>query len=184
MEKLILPENKRHMLLSALRPVSSLGQDSLSRAGHASEDATIILFHGAPGLGKTTPTKYRAEHLHKPLISISAGDLGVTADVIGPNLNSFLKLSQRWNAILALEDADIIFEQRSNNELARNITVMVCLRAIDNYDGVFILTTTRVGAIDEAWQTRVQLAIEYKKLNTEGRRQIWENLLEEALKEL
>ncbi len=100
MEKLVLSEKKKHMLLSALRPVNSSSQDSLSRSGHTSQDATVVLLHGAPGLGKTASTICVAEHLHRPVLSISAGDLGATADIVGPNLNSYLKLSQRWNAIL------------------------------------------------------------------------------------
>ena len=186
MDKLVLPERQKKLLLGALEPLTSLAtQNDLDRVGRlALHDATVILLHGAPGTGKTITTEYLSEHLKKPLMSIASGDLGATGDVIGSNLAVYLKLAQLWGAIFVIEDADVIFERRSTRDMIRNAIVTICLRTIENYSGVLLLTTTRIGTIDESFQARVQLAVEYRDPNRDDRRQIWNNVLDEASQSL
>ena len=43
--------------------------------------------------------------------------------------------------------------------------------------GILILTTNRVGQFDEAFISRIQLALPYRPLNQTQRQQIWENFL-------
>jgi len=53
----------------------------------------------------------------------------------------------------------------------------VFLRTLEYYDGVLILTSNRVGTFDEAFKSRIQLALHYPPLNVPGRRKIWHNFL-------
>jgi ATP-dependent Clp protease ATP-binding subunit ClpA len=46
---------------------------------------------------------------------------------------------------------------------------------LEYYSGILILTTNRVGIFDEAFKSRIQLAIRYHDLNQEQRRKIWRN---------
>lgn len=62
---------------------------------------------------------------------------------------------------------------------------MVCLDLLpsDIYDktyniaGILILTSNRVGTFDEAFKSRIQLALHYDDLNQNQRKQIWQNFI-------
>lgn len=43
---------------------------------------------------------------------------------------------------------------------------------------MLILTSNRVGTFDEAFQSRIQLALHYPALDAPGRRKIWHNFLD------
>lgn len=47
------------------------------------------------------------------------------------------------------------------------------LRTLEYYDGILILTSNRVGTFDEAFKSRIQLALHYDSLNGEQRKHIW-----------
>lgn len=52
------------------------------------------------------------------------------------------------------------------------------LRTLEYYDGILVLTTNRVGTFDEAFQSRVQIAIPYPALDRVSRKRIWENFFD------
>ena len=52
------------------------------------------------------------------------------------------------------------------------------LRVLEYYDGIMILTTNRVGTFDEAFKSRIHLAIRYFKLDEEQRLEIWRNFIQ------
>ena len=54
--------------------------------------------------------------------------------------------------------------------------VSVFLQALDDYDGIVILTSNRVGTFDPVIKSRIQLAFHYKDLGVAERKQIWQNL--------
>ena len=77
------------------------------------------------------------------------------------------------------------------------LTHQVFLRVIEYYDGEFpptterrtsemltsnkgilILTSNRVGTFDEAFKSRIQLSLQYRKLDAGQRRKIWNNFLD------
>lgn len=51
------------------------------------------------------------------------------------------------------------------------------LRILEYYDGILILTTNRVPALDIAVLSRIHLAVKYKDLETEQSLSIWNKLL-------
>lgn len=54
----------------------------------------------------------------------------------------------------------------------------VFLRVLEYYEGILILTSNRVGSFDEAFKSRIQVAIHYENLTKRSRRQIWQNFFE------
>jgi hypothetical protein len=54
----------------------------------------------------------------------------------------------------------------------------VFLRVLEYYEGILILTSNRVGMFDEAFMSRVQLAMHYPALDEAGRFEIWDNFLQ------
>ena len=137
----------------------------------------IILLHGGPGTGKTFTAESVAEFAKKPLYRVSCGDLGIEPTKVEEYLESVLYLGKIWDCVVLLDEADVYLEQRSMESLSRNALVSVFLRVIEYYGGILILTSNRVGTFDEAFKSRLQLALHYEKLKLKDRRKIWENFV-------
>jgi AAA+ superfamily predicted ATPase len=54
----------------------------------------------------------------------------------------------------------------------------VFLRVLEYYEGILILTSNRVGIFDEAFKSRIQVALHYQSLTPASRRKIWQNFLD------
>jgi hypothetical protein len=51
---------------------------------------------------------------------------------------------------------------------------IVFLRALDYFEGIIFFTTNRVGQFDEAFMSRIHVAVGYDPLDDKAREQIWE----------
>lgn len=60
-----------------------------------------------------------AEYTGRPLLSITAADLGHEPDVLEYRLLRFFRDANRWNAIVLLDEADVYLERRSNLDLKK-----------------------------------------------------------------
>ena len=135
----------------------------------------IVLLHGGPGTGKTLTAESVAEIAEKPLYRVTCGDIGTDPIQIEKYLESVFYLGKIWDCVVLLDEADVFLEQRSLADLSRNALVSVFLRVLEYYDGILVLTSNRVGTFDEAFKSRIQLALHYENLNERQRRQIWTN---------
>ncbi|KAH6691571.1 P-loop containing nucleoside triphosphate hydrolase protein [Plectosphaerella plurivora] len=137
----------------------------------------ILLLHGGPGTGKTLTAESIAELVRKPLYRVTCGDIGTNPESVEEYLNSALHVGNTWQAVVLLDESDIFLEEREKFDLQRNALVSVFLRVLEYYDGILILTSNRVGTFDEAFKSRVQLALHYPPLDTKGREKIWNNFI-------
>ena len=78
-----------------------------------------------------------------------------------------------WNAVLLIDEADVFLEERTNHDLQRNGLVSVFLRLLEYYEGIMFLTTNRVGTVDDAFKSRIHLAIKYPSLSAASQASIW-----------
>jgi SpoVK/Ycf46/Vps4 family AAA+-type ATPase len=138
---------------------------------------TIICLAGNPGIGKTVTAESISELLHKPLYSISVGELGVNPKDLEVKLAEILEIANAWNAIILLDEADIFLEKRALSDLIRNAMVSVFLRLLERYQGIMFLTTNRMDQFDIAFKSRISISINYADLEQESRFKIWTNLL-------
>lgn len=136
----------------------------------------IFLLHGKPGLGKTATAEAVAEILHKPLYSVSIGELGTTPDGLEANLRSILDVATIWNSVILMDEADIFLEARDHRDILRNALVGVFLRVLEYHNGVLFLTTNRVKDIDPAFFSRISMALNYSESEAKTKN-IWRNLL-------
>ncbi|KAN0106673.1 hypothetical protein V8E51_009549 [Hyaloscypha variabilis] len=84
-----------------------------------------VLLHGPPGVGKTLTAELLAEHLQKPLMQVSTSELGTTVEAVEQRLPRIFKRTAQWQAILLLDEADVLLEQRSVQDIHRNALVCV-----------------------------------------------------------
>ncbi|PMD66309.1 uncharacterized protein K444DRAFT_640176 [Hyaloscypha bicolor E] len=68
---------------------------------------------------------------------------------------------QGFNAVLLLDEADILLEQRLAQDIHRNTLVYVFLQTLEYYQGMIFLTTNRVGQIDNAIASRIHFKLKY-----------------------
>jgi hypothetical protein len=137
----------------------------------------ILLLHGGPETGKTLTAESVAEMAEKPLYPVTCGDIGTEPEEVESYLESVLTLGKTWNCVVLLDEADVFLEQRSLEDLRRNALVSVFLRVLEYYDGILVLTSNRVGTFDEAFKSRIQLALHYANLGPFQRTQIWLNFI-------
>ncbi|OQE29204.1 hypothetical protein PENFLA_c004G10182 [Penicillium flavigenum] len=138
----------------------------------------ILLLHGGPGTGKTLTAESVAEIAERPLYRVTCGDVGIKPEEVEKYLESVLHLGKIWNCVVLLDEADVFLEQRGLEDLNRNALVSAFLRVVEYFEGILILTTNRVGTFDDAFKSRIQLALHYPPLGEEQRRTIWETFIQ------
>lgn len=173
-EKMEAPENEKKILL-ALAQNDSLFTDIIDEKG----GGTIVLLAGDPGLGKTLTAEALAEKLERPLYKVSIAELGLNANELELSLKKIITITERWKAILLIDEADVFMEERSVSDIYRNAMVAVFLRLLEYYSGFMFLTSNRALNIDPAFFSRLTLAIQVQ--DYDGKKQkIWTSLLNEA----
>lgn len=175
-DSLVLDEKKKK-LMKALVLHSNKGFSDIitDKSG-----GCIFLLHGLPGTGKTLTAESIAELLHRPLYSVTVGELGTTADVLESKLATILEMTEKWNSVILIDEADIFLEKREDGNIERNAMVGIFLRLLERHNGVMFLTTNRINSLDTAFESRISVVAKYDKLNENARLQIWKNLLSAA----
>ena len=173
--RLVLKSKKKELIkaLVTVHLATKQNADVIEDKGNG----LIILLHGSPGTGKTLTAESVAEIAEKPLYRVTCGDIGTDAESVEKYLESVLLIGTIWECVVLLDEADVFLEERQVTDLARNALVSVFLRVLEYYDGILILTSNRVGTFDEAFKSRVQLAVHYPALDEDGRFEIWRNFV-------
>lgn len=127
---------------------------------------TVLTKTGGPGVGKSSTAECVAEYIKKPLYPITCGALGETITEIETRLSHHLSLARRWGCVVLLDEADLFLARRSKESYQRNSIVVHFLRVLDYYSGILIMTTNRVGTIDEGFISRIHLSLYCKSPTT------------------
>jgi SpoVK/Ycf46/Vps4 family AAA+-type ATPase len=115
----------------------------------------VGLLSGNPGCGKTLTAEAVAEVLHQPLYIASAGELGTGPEQLDRRLGRILELTQTWNAVLLLDEAEVFLQRRDTTDVTRNALVSIFLRQLEYYKGVLIMTTNLITHCDPAFESKL-----------------------------
>ena len=74
----------------------------------------------------------------------------------------------------------MFLERRSLHDLERNAMVAVFLRHVEYYRGILFLTTNRITAFDEAFLSRIHVALHFGELAPPARAQVWRAFLQKV----
>lgn len=140
------------------------------------EKGLTLLLHGGLGTGKTFPATCIAEAVKSPLLSDTIGIRD--SSLVERQLSKMFQLAQRWRAILVLENADAFLAQRPRNEVGTS-AVTLAIRSINSYTNILILTTSRVGDLDEAVWSYTDLAIYFPLFRGETLQEVWGHSISE-----
>lgn len=136
--------------------------------------------HGPPGTGKTLTAEGIAELLKCPLYMVSAGELGTNPRELEAELNKILDIAHSWGAVLLLDEADVFLEKRTIQDIHRNALVSIFLRLLEYFQGILFLTTNRVETFDDAFQSRIHVALRYGELTSKAKRSVWKMFLDKV----
>jgi SpoVK/Ycf46/Vps4 family AAA+-type ATPase len=141
----------------------------------------IVLFTGPSGTGKTMAAEIIAANAGLDLYKIDIAS--VTSKYIGEtekNLGTIFDEATHSNAILLFDEADALFGQRSDVSSAQdryaNVEVNYLLQRVEEHDGTVILTTNFEQNIDDAFQRRLNVSIDFPRPGEDSRRAIWEQI--------
>ncbi|KAI9158899.1 LOW QUALITY PROTEIN: 26S protease regulatory subunit [Paramyrothecium foliicola] len=179
-DSLVLPEDHKELVLACAESQvknKNAFDDVISGKGKG----IIMLLAGGPGIGKTLTAESVAEHMQVPLYSMSGGDLGANAAEVERNLSKVLQMVAHWNAVLLLDECDVFLEERSANDIERNRIVSIFLRMLEYYEGILFLTTNRVKNIDQAFESRIHISLDYPPLDAAARVAVWRGFLARAV---
>ena len=114
-------------------------------------------------------------------------------------LSELFTLATRWNSISLLDEADVFMQQRNLHSLDTNQLVpsqcsvsfslsrqrpnhklLVLLRVLEYFEGILFLTTNRAESIDQAFKSRIHLAIAYPTLSADARCALWDRSIVRA----
>ncbi|KAL9088212.1 MAG: hypothetical protein Q9165_006339 [Trypethelium subeluteriae] len=189
-EDLVIPERYRKLLVALIENHAS----GLQRREHRLKSGfpavtnqidlirgkgqgLIILLHGPPGSGKTSTAESIAAYTKRPLYSITCGDIGLKPETVETRLRLHFARADKWGCILLLDEADVFLMQRNWADMQRNALVSVFLRQLEYYPGILFLTTNRPGVLDEAFKSRIHIALKYPKIDLESTKKMWTNIM-------
>ncbi|KND91654.1 ATPase family AAA domain-containing protein 3B [Tolypocladium ophioglossoides CBS 100239] len=138
----------------------------------------VTVLHGPPGTGKTLTAEGISELLKCPLYMASAGELGTDSRYLEAELQKILDICHAWGAILLLDEADVFLEKRNMQDIHRNALVSIFLRQLEYFQGILFLTTNRVETFDEAFQSRIHIALRYDSLDAKAKKTIFKMFIE------
>ncbi|KAK1142927.1 hypothetical protein N8T08_007168 [Aspergillus melleus] len=179
-DRLVLSHGKKNLIkaLVTAHTQSARSTDIIEGKGNG----LVMLFHGGPATGKTLTAEAVAELTRRPLYRLKCGDVGTGAAEVEKHLETVLLMCNAWGCVVLLDEADVFLEERRETDLRRNALVSVFLRVLEYYNGIFILTTNRVGTLDSAFKSRFHLAVHYPMLDIQGRYEIWLNFINDLNK--
>ena len=165
-------------LCDRVRYRSTVLDDWGMRPGGARGRGVTALFAGPAGTGKTMSAEAIAGELGVPLFVV---DLASVVDkYIGEtekNLEDVFRTVENEDGVLLFDEADALFGKRSDVSDARdryaNIEVAYLLQRIEAFDGLAILTTNLRANLDEAFQRRLDMIVDFPEPGPDARRDIW-----------
>ncbi|KAL3471826.1 hypothetical protein BJX99DRAFT_15722 [Aspergillus californicus] len=177
---LVLPENQKTIVKALVESHTFCAAQNIDDVIRGKGKGLVAVLHGPPGTGKTLTAEGIAELLKRPLYMVSAGELGTDSRTLEAELTNILDIAHSWGAVLLLDEADIFLEKRTIQDIHRNALVSIFLRTLEYFQGILFLTTNRVETFDDAFQSRIHVALRYGELTTKAKRSVWKMFLDKV----
>jgi SpoVK/Ycf46/Vps4 family AAA+-type ATPase len=177
-ESLVLEPSTKEIVKALVESHKYHATESIDDVIQGKGKGLVAVLHGPPGTGKTLTAEGISELLKCPLYMVSAGDLGTDSRYLETELQKILDICHAWGAILLLDEADVFLEKRNMQDIHRNALVSIFLRQLEYFQGILFLTTNRVETFDDAFQSRIHIALRYADLDHKAKKSIFKIFIE------
>lgn len=137
------------------------------------------LFSGPSGTGKTLAARLLAAALQKDLYRLDLS--AVVNKYIGEtekNLERVLARAEELDVILLLDEGDALLTQRTSvhtsNDRYANLETSFLLQRLESFEGIIIVTTNAGERIDNAFQRRMDVVVDFRPPDAAERWAIWQ----------
>jgi len=145
--------------------------------------AVVGLFSGAPGTGKTMAAQVIAADLGLTLCRVNLAT--ITSKWVGETsqrVDALFRFCSGRNTLLLIDEADALcgkrIEEAGDAQDAHvNRDISHLMMAIENHEGVIILTTNLKGNLDPAFLRRIRHSLEFRKPTADERRELWAKMV-------
>lgn len=182
-ESVILADDKKQQILEALEQVhqSELIFDTWGFGETIEKGRGVsLLFYGPPGTGKTLMAQAIANELKTKLNIISTADVESNAPGEAErNIRKHFADAKKNKAVLLFDECDSLIYSRNGVGPIMAAQVNELLSQLERFEGVTIFTTNRLGTLDEAFNRRLALKLEFPMPTVEQRIKIWRRMFPE-----
>jgi hypothetical protein len=137
------------------------------------------LFSGPSGTGKTLAAQLLAAELQMDLYRLDLS--AVVNKYIGEtekNLDQVFARAEELDVVLLLDEGDALLTQRTNvqtsNDRYANLETNYLLQRLESFEGILIVTTNAVDRIDNAFQRRMDVVVDFRPPDAAERWNIWQ----------
>ncbi|CZT11514.1 related to TOB3 (member of AAA-ATPase family) [Rhynchosporium agropyri] len=177
-DSLVLEDNTKAIVKALVESHKYHPAESIDDVIQGKGKGLVAVLHGPPGTGKTLTAEGISELLKCPLYMVSAGELGTDPRTLEGELQKILDIAHAWGAVLLLDEADVFLEKRTIQDIHRNALVSIFLRLLEYFQGILFLTTNRVETFDDAFQSRIHIALRYGELSTKAKKSVFKMFIE------
>jgi SpoVK/Ycf46/Vps4 family AAA+-type ATPase len=174
-DRLVLPAHDKARIL---RVVETHDRVRAARSAWGLDDTVgygrgaLLLFHGAPGTGKTMAAHAVAARLGKRVLAVDIPTFVQHAEA-GRFIPGLFREARLQDALLFFDECETLFESRSRG----NALMTLLLTEIERFEGVAILATNLPQRLDEALDRRILVRVRFGEPDAEAREAIWRGLL-------
>jgi ATPase family protein associated with various cellular activities (AAA) len=137
------------------------------------------LFSGPSGTGKTLAAQLLAAELQMDLYRLDLS--AVVNKYIGEtekNLDQVFARAEELDVILVIDEGDALLTQRTSvhtsNDRYANLETNYLLQRLESFEGILIVTTNAVDRIDNAFQRRMDVVVDFRPPDAAERWNIWQ----------
>ncbi|TVY65630.1 hypothetical protein LSUE1_G007682 [Lachnellula suecica] len=177
-DSLVLEDNTKEIVKALVESHKYHPAESIDDVIQGKGKGLVAVLHGPPGTGKTLTAEGISELLKCPLYMVSAGELGTDPRTLEAELQKILDIAHAWGAVLLLDEADVFLEKRTIQDIHRNALVSIFLRLLEYFQGILFLTTNRVETFDDAFQSRIHIALRYGELSAKAKKSVFKMFIE------
>jgi hypothetical protein len=138
-----------------------------------------ILMRGPSGTGKTLAAQTLAESLGKSLYRIQLA--AVVDKYLGETekrLHNVLSRAEELDVVLLLDEGDALLGQRTNirssNDRYANLETNFMLQRLESFSGIIVITTNAGDRIDQAFERRLDVVIDFPAPDGITRLSLWQ----------
>lgn len=140
--------------------------------------AISMLFYGPPGTGKTLMAQAIADKYNYNLKVISSAEIESSEPGQAErNIKAFFEAANKdRRTVLLFDECDSLIADRRDVGMILGAQINTLLSSLEAYEGIAIFTTNRLEKMDEAFNRRLSLKLEFAMPDAEQRVKIWKRM--------